>query len=163
MRTETQDDLCMTEVADIAFDHQRGRKTNSTKKGLKLEQHEQSSGCVTVSNRTLINKVLYTNEDAPEMILIHVPPILRPNATSGILFFSFELTYMLEVECFYESLVHPQKVPLTDHTCALMATSADFNYELECIVPPNRHFHGQSAKGMTHNHSTHIWEKNKKK
>lgn len=113
-------------------------------------------------SRTLINKVLYTNEDAPEMILIHVPPVLRPNATSGILYSTFELTYMLEIKSFYESLVHPQKVPTTDHSCALAAMSSGFNYELECIVPPNRHFHGQSAKGMIHNHSTHIWEKDNK-
>lgn len=159
MRTERQDDLCMTEVADIAFDHQRGRKTNSSKiVNETLPSHEQTSGCIMVANRTLINKVLYTNEDAPEMILIHVPPILRPNSTTGVLYFNFELTYMLEIECFYESLVHPQKVPLQDHDAAIAATSANFNYEMECIVPPNRHFHGQSAKGMLHNHSTHIWE-----
>lgn len=160
MRAETQDDLCMTEVADIAFDHQRGRKTNASKiVEESIDNHEQTSGCVTVCNRTLINKVLYTNEDAPEMILIHVPPILRPNATSGILYFTFELTYMLEIECFYESIMHPQKVPISDHDAAIAATSVGFNYELECIVPPNRHFHGQSAKGMVHNHGTHIWQK----
>lgn len=90
------------------------------------------------------------------MILIHVPPILRPNSTAGILYFTFELTYMLEIECYYESILHPQKVPLTNHACALAATSENFRYKLNCIVPPNRHFHGQSAKGMLHNHSTHI-------
>lgn len=33
MRTETQEDLVMAEVVDIAFDHQRSRKTNSTDRG----------------------------------------------------------------------------------------------------------------------------------
>lgn len=58
MRSEMQEDLALTEVADIAFNYQRSRKTNDTKPGF-----EQTSGCFTVSNRTLINKVLYTNED----------------------------------------------------------------------------------------------------
>lgn len=80
MRNERQEDLALTEVADIAFDHQRSRKTNNTKLGF-----EQISGSFTVSNRTLINKVLYTNEDTPEMVLIHVPPILRPNSSTEIL------------------------------------------------------------------------------
>lgn len=162
MRTETQEDLVQTEIATIAFDHQRARTTNSTEPGkiqnLELPGHEQTSGCFTVSNRTVINKVLYTNEEAPEMVLINVPPILRPNATGGILYFTFEMTYMLEIECYYEAFHHPQKVPMTDHTCALAATSANFDFEKQTIVPPNRHLHGQSAKGMMHNHSTHVWE-----
>lgn len=51
---------------------------------------EQTSGCMTVS------KVLYTNEDAPEMVLIHVLPILRPQSSTGKLYFNFEITYMIE-------------------------------------------------------------------
>lgn len=164
MRTETQEDLVQTEVSDIAFDHQRARKINATEVGkikqLRLANHQQTSGCMTVNNRTVINKVLYTNEDAPEMVLINVPPILRPNSTGGILYFTFQITYMIEVECFYESFHHPQKVALTDHRCSLAATSENFEYERFTIVPPNRHFHGQSAKGMIHNHSTHVWDNN---
>lgn len=90
------------------------------------------------------------------MILINVPPILRPSAQTGILYFVFETTYTIEIECWYESFAHPQKLPINDHTCAEMATSANSNYELNCIVPPNRHLHGQSAKGMIHNHGTHL-------
>lgn len=158
-RQATQEDLAMTEIADIAFDHQQSIVTNETP-----DKHEQTSGCFTVANRTMINKVLYTDEDAPEMVLIHVPPVLRPNSSSRILYFTFEMTYMVEVECYYDSMSHPQKVPIDDHTCGLSATSADYNYELNNIAAPNRHFHGQVAKGMVHNHSTHIWadEKNQK-
>lgn len=86
MRTEMQDDLVMTEVADIAFDHQRSLRINSTamKKNL-MAYWEQTSGCMTVSNRTVINKVLYTNEDAPEIVLKDVPHILRSNSFTGTL------------------------------------------------------------------------------
>ena len=63
---------------------------------------------------------------------------------------------MLQIECFYESHIRPQKVALTHHECALAATDREFTYETNCIVPPNRHFHGQSAKNMIHNHSTHL-------
>lgn len=158
MKTEMQDDLVMTEVVDIAFDHQRSLRTNSTaaKKNL-MAGWEQTSGCMTVSNRTVVNKVLYTNEDAPEMVLIHVPLILRPNSYTGTLSFNFELTYMVKIECCDECLIHPQKVPLTNHVCAIAAMSENFNYQLGCIVPPNRHLHDQTAKGMPHNHSTHIF------
>lgn len=138
-------------MADIAFHHQRSRKTNNITPG-----HEQNSGCFTVSNRTVINKVLYTNEDAPEMLLINVPPILRQSSQAGILYFVFELTYMVEIECFYDSLSHPQKVPMNDHTCTSESASGNYNYELNNIVQPNRHFHRQQAKGMIHNHSTHV-------
>lgn len=159
-RTATQEDLHLTEIADIAFDHQRSIvKPNATD----ATHHEQTSGCFTVANRTLINKVLYTNEDAPEMVLIHVPPVLRPNSTSGILYFTFEMTYMMEIECYYDNVTHPQKVPIDDHTCATAATSDGYNYELINIVAPNRHFHGQEVKGMIHNHSTYIWKDPKNK
>ena len=67
----------MTEIVEIAFDHQGARVDNITtkKKGDELSGLEQTSGCLTVCNRTLINKVIYTYEDAPEMVFIHVPPI----------------------------------------------------------------------------------------
>lgn len=77
--------------------------------GVKEVVTEQTSSIYTVANRTLINKVLYTNEDTPPLVLIHVPPVLRPNGT-GVLYFQFETTYFLEVECYYESLSHPQKI-----------------------------------------------------
>lgn len=77
-----EQDLSLNEVSKISFDHQRQRKLKRPKEnvtegrmGVKEEVvHEQSSGIYTVANRTLINKVLYTNEDAPPTVLIHVPP-----------------------------------------------------------------------------------------
>lgn len=78
-RNMTQEDLCLTEEKRM---------------GIKEEiVNEQSSGIYTVANRTLINKVLYTNKDAPPMVLIHVPPVLRPNGTTGVLYFQFETTF----------------------------------------------------------------------
>lgn len=59
---------------------------------------EYVSGSFCVANRTVINKILYTSEDASGMVLIDVPPILRPNSQSGTLYFTFELTYMLEID-----------------------------------------------------------------
>lgn len=61
------------------------------------------------------------------MVLIHVPPVLRPNSSSGILYFTFEMTHMVEVECYYDNLTHPQKVPIDDHTRAAAATSENYN------------------------------------
>ena len=92
------------------------------------------------------------------MVLINVPSILHPNTNGGILYFTFEITYRIELECFYESIDNPQKVLSTDHECALMATSIDFNYKHSTVVLPNRNFHGQIPKGMIHNHSTHAWK-----
>lgn len=114
----TQEDLSLIEVSSLSFDHQRQRKRkrpkeNVTERGMGVKEEvvtEQTSGIYTVANRTLINKVLYTNEDAPPMVLIHVPPVLRPNRTTEVLYFQFETTYFLEVECYYESLSHPQKI-----------------------------------------------------
>lgn len=69
MRETKQGDLALTEVSKISFDHQRSRKrkkTNVTEAGMAEKEtvvDEQSSGCYSVANRTLINKVLYTNED----------------------------------------------------------------------------------------------------
>lgn len=167
-RKETQEDLVQTEVSDLNFDHQQVHKTNTSDAGKKdptkinigATTYVQTSGCTTMSDRTVINKVLYTNEDSPEMVLIHVPPILHPNSTAGILYFNFEITYMLEIEIVCDALIHPQQVPVTTHKQALSETSEDFSYEYHTIVPPNRHLHGQSAKGMLHNHGTHIWDHN---
>lgn len=109
MRKNIQEDIALTEVANISFDHRRTRKVkreNLTEAG-KAEEvliQQQTSGCFTVANRTLINKILYMNEDAQPMIYIHVPPVLRPNNTTGTLYFQFEITYFLEVECYYESV-----------------------------------------------------------
>lgn len=82
---------------------------------------EYVSGSFCVANRTAINKILYTSEDAPEMVLIHVPPTLRSNNQSGTLYFTFKQTYMLELECFYESLQHLQKVSVTNKACSVAA------------------------------------------
>lgn len=89
-----QEDLALTEVTKLNFDHQRQRKrkiqevgTNGTELKTTVVE-EQTSGCYTVANKTLINKVLYTNEDAPPMVLIHVPPVLRPNGNTGTLYSS---------------------------------------------------------------------------
>lgn len=90
------------------------------------------------------------------MVLIHVPPVLQPNGTTGTLYFQFETTYFLEVECYYESIHHPQTVQVTYHKRPLDATYDKFDYENYLIVPSNRHLHGQIPKGMQHNHSTHI-------
>lgn len=90
------------------------------------------------------------------MVLIHVPPVLRLNGTTGVLYFQFETTYFLEVECYYESIYHPQKIPMTYHKSALDATGDSSGYENYLMVPPNRHLHGQMPKGMQHNHSTHV-------
>lgn len=133
MRKNTQEDIALTEVSNISFDHQRNRNirrenvTDAKEKEVTINQ--QASGVFTVSNITLINKILYTNEDAPPMIFIYVPPVLRPNNTTGTLYFRLEVTYFLEVECYYESLSHPQKVPMTYHKCALDATYENFDYE----------------------------------
>lgn len=167
LQSAKQEDLALTEVSKINFDHQRQRKRKIQEvvpNGTEVKTNivdEQTSGCYTVANRTLINKVLYTNEDAPPMVLIHVPPVLRPNGNTGTLYFQFETTYFLEVECYYEALDHPQKVPLGYHKCALEATFDSFDYENYVIVPPNCHFHGQIPKGMQHNRGTHTIQKTK--
>lgn len=84
------------------------------------------------------------------MVLINVPPILRLNSQTGTLYSTFELTYMIEIECYYESLQHPQKVPVTNKACTVAAVGKDIHYDQTLIVPPNRHFHGQVPKGLVH-------------
>lgn len=46
-RTELQENLAMTEMADLAFDHQRGRKSNSSRKKEKddktISKHQERS------------------------------------------------------------------------------------------------------------------------
>lgn len=44
---------------------------------------EITTGSFTVANTTVINDVQCTNEDAPEPVLIHVPPIIRPDGAIG--------------------------------------------------------------------------------
>lgn len=160
MRGNTQEDIALTEVSNISFDHQRNRKIKRENitdgKETKVIINQQALGSFTVANRTLINKILYTKEDAPPMIFTHVLPVLRPNNTTGTLYFQFEIKYFLEVECYYESLLHPQKVPVTYHKCTLDATYENFDYENCLIAPLNRHLHRQIPKGMQHNYSTHI-------
>lgn len=95
-------------------------------------------GSFCVANRTTINKILYTPEYAPEMVLIHVPPILRSNNQSGTLYFTFKQTYMLELECFYESLQHLQKVSVMNKACSVAEVGPDIHYNQLLIVPPNR-------------------------
>ncbi|CAE1233600.1 unnamed protein product [Acanthosepion pharaonis] len=105
MRTDAMENVSMNEVADMTFDHHQLRKTNDTKKSKDLQLGtgwKRATGSFVVANRTAINKVLYTNEDAPEPVLIHVPPIIRPNGAIGTLYFNFEITYVLEVECWYD-------------------------------------------------------------
>lgn len=95
MRNNTQEDIALTEVSSISFDHQRSRKIkreNVTETGEKEMINQQTYICFTVANRISINKILYTNEDAPPMIFIHVSPVLRPNNTMGTLYFQFEIT-----------------------------------------------------------------------
>lgn len=161
MREEDEEDIAMTEISDLAFDHQQIRSTNETTKPKDLDLGvgwRRATGHFTVANRTVINKILYTNEDAPEPILIHVPPIIRPNGAIGTLYFNFELTYMLEVECHYDSITHPQKVPLASRAQAEEATHQGFNYDKYLINMLNKHFHGQHPKGMAHGRTVHVYK-----
>lgn len=91
------------------------------------------------------------------MVLINVPPILRPNSQSGMLYFTFEMTYMIEIECFYESLQHPQKVPVMNKYCTVAAVGQDIHYNQSLIVPPNHHFHGQVSKGLVHGRTNKVF------
>lgn len=110
-----------------------------------------------MANRTAINKILYTSEDSPEMVLIHVPPILRPNSQSGTLYFTFALSYMLAVECFHESLQHPQKVPVTNKVYTEAAVGPDIHYVQSLIVLSIRHFHGQIPKVLVHGRTDMVF------
>lgn len=115
------------------------------------------SGSYCVANRSAIKKILYTSEDSPEMVLIHVPPILRPNRQSGTFYFTFELTYMLEVECFHESLQHPQKVPVTNKVVTEAAMEPDIHYDQSLIVPLSRHIHGRIRNVLVHGRTNKVF------
>lgn len=89
----------MYKVSEIGFDHQRtlvtnSRDTNATEG--KLRDMPPGTAMTTssfvVSNRTIINNVLYTNEDAPEPVLPHIPPIICPNGEVGTMYFSLDIT-----------------------------------------------------------------------
>lgn len=111
-----------------------------------------------VANRTCINNVLYTNEDAPEPVLIHVPPIIRLNGPIGKMYFNIEITYMLEVECYYDLFVHPQKVPLSTKKQTTAAMHKDFRADLYVINNPNKNFHGDDPKGLIHGRGIHVFK-----
>lgn len=67
------------------------------------------------------------------------------------------MTYMIEIECFYESLQHPQKVLVTNKTCTVASVGPDIHYNQSSIVPPNFHFHGQVPKGLVHGRTNKIF------
>lgn len=90
----------LNELTDIAFDQQSRIQTNSTKERQVLDRYHKDLGSLTIINRPIIDKELYKNEDAPELVLLHVPPALKPSV-EGTRYFTFEITYMLEVECYY--------------------------------------------------------------
>lgn len=164
-KRKSMEDVCMSEVSDLSFDHHQRRKTSDARKAKDLQLGtgwKRATGSFVVANRTAINKVLYTNEDAPEPVLIHVPPIIRPNGAIGTLYVNFEITYVLEVECWYDSIVHPQKVPLTTKAQAEAGTHADFDYDKNLIDVPNRHFHGHNPKGLAHGRTVHVYKGNNK-
>lgn len=122
-----------------------------------------TTGSFTVANRTVINNVLYTNEDAPKLVLIHVLPIIRPNGAIGTMYFNMDITYMLELECYYDSISHPQKVPLTSAKRVEAATHKDFNYNYYLMSNPNRHFQEHEPKGLLHGRGIHLYlDKDKK-
>lgn len=165
MRTEAMEDVCMNEVSDLSFDHHQLRKTSDTKKAKDLQLGtgwKRVTGSFVVANRTAINKVLYTNEDAPEPVLIHIPPIIRPNRAIGTLYFNFEITYVLEVEYRYDPIGHPQKVPLTTKAQVEAGTQVDFDYDKNLINVPNRHFHRHNPKGLAHERTVHVYKGNNK-
>lgn len=60
---------------------------------------------MVTANRTLINEVLYTSEDPPEMVLISVPVAVRPNGTAAQQYFSFGITYSITLEAFFEGII----------------------------------------------------------
>lgn len=98
MGVSNQKDIAMSEISDLNYDYQETIKNNNvpaTHTDKHLFEYVSCSFCV--ANRTAINKILYTSEDAPEMVLIYVPLILRQNSQSGTLYFTFEMTYMLEL------------------------------------------------------------------
>lgn len=65
---------------------------------------------------------------------------------------------MLEVECHYDSITHPQKVPLASRAQAEEATHQGFNYDKYLINMLNKHFHGQHPKGMAHGRTVHVYK-----
>lgn len=92
-----QQDIAMNEISNVNFDYHKIVKNNNLPSGAThAGTHQNVTRSFVVANRTDINKILYTSEDAPDMVLINVPPILRPNSQSGTLYFTFELTYMIE-------------------------------------------------------------------
>lgn len=102
--------------------------------------------------------MLYTNEDAPEPALIHVPPVIRPNGAIGTMCFNIEITYMLEAECYYDLCVYPQKVPLSTKEQTTAATHKDFRVDLYLLNNPNKHFHGYDRKGLIHGRGIHVFK-----
>lgn len=111
-----------------------------------------------MANRPFINNVLDTNEDAPEPVLIHVPPIIRQNGAIGTMYFNIEVTYMLEIECYHDSLSHPQKVSLSTRNQIEAVTHKGFNYNKYLFNAPNKHFHGHKPKGMVYGRGIHMFQ-----
>lgn len=98
MRSYQQEDIAMNEISDLNYNHYEILKKNNLPSDAEAEDtYEYVTGFFVVANRTVINKILYTSKHAPDMVLINVPPILRPNSQSGTLYFTFELTYMIEL------------------------------------------------------------------
>lgn len=64
------------------------------------------------------------------------------------MYFNTEITYMLEIECYYNSLSHPQKVLLSTRTQIEASTNKGFNNDKCLLNAPNKHFHGHKTKEM---------------
>lgn len=111
---------------------------------------------MVTANRTLINKVLYTSEDPPQLVYIHVPAATRPNGTAAQQYLTFDITYCAEIECNYEAMHHPQKVATICSKVAQKATYKDFNYDLFCATPPGRHLNHIPPKGKRHGRTTWV-------
>lgn len=74
-----QEDIVWTKLA-TNFDYHEIIKKNNLPSGAEAaDMYEYITRSFVVANRTVISKILYT-ADSSDMVLINVPPILRPNS-----------------------------------------------------------------------------------